>query len=299
MRRVFAVSLLLAPLALTAVAQHGGMHGSFSPHSGGSFGGTHSSFTPHSSFGSGFSAPRGIASPPLSSWGHVAGPVSPFTHFTNRPPVAPTHSPMTPMARARYTPQYRASVRPGYYDHRAPYRRDRDHDRDYHRDYYRHWPSFYATSTYLVGGGLPLYPYLGYWDSDWSDDDFNAYTSNNTVAPYTDPYPEQNSYAPAEYAQPEVAYAQPTPTPAPAREPYRPDAPAAQYQPALPDRPAITLVFKDGRAPMQIRNYALTRTTLYVLDEHKRDIPLDQLDIAATEKTNHEAGNDFTLPTMP
>ncbi len=59
---------------------------------------------------------------------------------------------------------------------------------------------------------------------------------------------------------------------------------------------AVTLVFRDGRPSEQIHNYALTRTTLYVLDEHRRDISVDELDLDATAKVNRDAGVDFQLP---
>jgi hypothetical protein len=59
---------------------------------------------------------------------------------------------------------------------------------------------------------------------------------------------------------------------------------------------AVTLVFKDGRPPEQIHNYILTRTTLFVRDQHARKIPTDQLDLAATAKVNQDAGVDFQLP---
>jgi hypothetical protein len=62
---------------------------------------------------------------------------------------------------------------------------------------------------------------------------------------------------------------------------------------------AVTLVFADGRPSEQIHNYMLTRSTLFVLDQHHRDIPLDELDLAATAKVNHDAGIDFHLPEAP
>ena len=65
---------------------------------------------------------------------------------------------------------------------------------------------------------------------------------------------------------------------------------------SLESEAAVTPVFKDGRPPEQIHNYLLTRTTLYVRDQHHRDIPLNQLDLAATQKVNHDAGVDFQLP---
>jgi hypothetical protein len=59
---------------------------------------------------------------------------------------------------------------------------------------------------------------------------------------------------------------------------------------------AVTLIFKDGRPPEQIHNYVLTRTTLYVGDQHRRAIPTDQLDLVATAKVNQDAGVEFQLP---
>lgn len=62
---------------------------------------------------------------------------------------------------------------------------------------------------------------------------------------------------------------------------------------------AITLVFKDGHS-QQVHNYALTKTTLYVLDDaasgRRPEIPLDTIDVAATERTNQESGLDFSVP---
>jgi hypothetical protein len=58
----------------------------------------------------------------------------------------------------------------------------------------------------------------------------------------------------------------------------------------------VTLVFKDGRPNEEIHNYMLTRTTLYVQGERLREIAVADLDLAATEKVNREAGVDFRLP---
>jgi hypothetical protein len=40
----------------------------------------------------------------------------------------------------------------------------------------------------------------------------------------------------------------------------------------------------------------LTPTILYILDQHRQEIPIDHLDLAATEKVNRDAGVDFSLP---
>ena len=72
--------------------------------------------------------------------------------------------------------------------------------------------------------------------------------------------------------------------------------PAAVAQASLYDDQAVTLIFKDGRAPETIHNYALTRKTLYVTDARPREIPVAALDLAATEKVNRAAGVRFQLP---
>jgi hypothetical protein len=61
---------------------------------------------------------------------------------------------------------------------------------------------------------------------------------------------------------------------------------------------ALTLIFRDGRPAEQVHNYVLTRTTIFVRDQHHHDIPLEQIDLAATQKVNHEAGIDFQLPEL-
>ncbi|MGA7343731.1 MAG: hypothetical protein WBE72_06040 [Terracidiphilus sp.] len=61
----------------------------------------------------------------------------------------------------------------------------------------------------------------------------------------------------------------------------------------------VTLVFKDGRAPVQIHDYVLTHNTLYVWDSRQFVIPTDQLDLAATAKANQDAGIDFRPPEAP
>lgn len=59
---------------------------------------------------------------------------------------------------------------------------------------------------------------------------------------------------------------------------------------------ATTIVFNDGRPSEQIHNYALTQTTLFVLDQQHRDIPLDQINVAETQKVNRASGVSFQVP---
>jgi hypothetical protein len=77
------------------------------------------------------------------------------------------------------------------------------------------------------------------------------------------------------------------------RPPYQGQVDFAPVHP----QPATTLVFKDGRPPAQVHNYALTATTLYALDgESRQEIPLSLLDVPATVAANRAAGVDFALP---
>jgi hypothetical protein len=57
----------------------------------------------------------------------------------------------------------------------------------------------------------------------------------------------------------------------------------------------VTLIFKDGHA-IKVHNYMLSRDTVTVLDGQERDIPVSQLNVAATEKANLDAGVAFGLP---
>jgi hypothetical protein len=75
-------------------------------------------------------------------------------------------------------------------------------------------------------------------------------------------------------------------------------APQSQSSPAAASETegTVTLIFKDGRTPEQIHNYILTRDTLFVGDQYHRQIPIDQLDLAATVQVNRDLGVDFHLP---
>jgi hypothetical protein len=58
----------------------------------------------------------------------------------------------------------------------------------------------------------------------------------------------------------------------------------------------VTLIFKDGRPPEQIRNFLLTQGTLYVGGERRREISVDDIDLAATSSVNRNLGVEFQLP---
>jgi hypothetical protein len=147
----------------------------------------------------------------------------------------------------------------------SPYRRP------YLRPYHARIPFVDPVWTGWIGPG-----FLGYPDT-------TGYGDSTAPPNYAEPYESQ----PPDVSQPATSNLYP--------ESVEPSPPSS----ALESEEAVTLVFKDGRPPEQIHNYVLTRTTLYVRDQHHRDIPLDQLDLAATQRLNHDAGVDFQLLDAP
>lgn len=63
------------------------------------------------------------------------------------------------------------------------------------------------------------------------------------------------------------------------------------------DHPEVTLIFNNNRPEEQVKNYAVTSTTLFILDGTKRrQIPISELDIPKTVEKNQENGIEFTVP---
>jgi hypothetical protein len=177
--------------------------------------------------------------------------------------AAPSFRTAPSFARPGFGASY---ARPPYYGaghyphHAAPYR----------RVYVRRYG---AWSSYLVPGYIGS-GYLGYPDTGFYDD---SAASAASAAPSYDVQPDQQ-----DESQP--------------REPYYPSIGPSYPSSAPQSEDAVMLVFKDGRVPLEIHNYALTPTTLYVLDQQHRDIPVAEIDLAATQKVNRDAGIDFQFP---
>jgi hypothetical protein len=91
-------------------------------------------------------------------------------------------------------------------------------------------------------------------------------------------------------------------------DPLPPVESARTTQPAAP-APAVTaignedndvrtlLVFKDGHR-LEVSNYAIMGTTVYVFAGDRRKIPVAELDVDATVRANDERGTDFHLPQI-
>jgi hypothetical protein len=142
------------------------------------------------------------------------------------------------------------------------------------------------------GNGAWVAPYylaypddFGYDDGDGYGDSGGGYVDQGVGPQVAEPdsgqgpYPEDGPYAGP--GDPGAPYAAPV---------------APRTRQRLTPEDAVTLIFKDGRPPEQIHNYMLTKTTLYVTDARRREIPVESLDLVATAKANRSAGVDFALP---
>jgi hypothetical protein len=157
------------------------------------------------------------------------------------------------------------------------------------------------------GVGYLGFPYYGY-PSAFVDGDTDEDGGDNTAqqgqpgapnGPENGPGGPYDEGAPPPYPGPYADQGYPPPPPrasyAPAGSPQQPNSGAEQSDGL--DHPAVTLVFNDGRPPLQVYNYALTGSSVFVAEEgRQRVIPITDLDLPATIAQNREAGVDFELP---
>lgn len=154
-----------------------------------------------------------------------------------------------------------------------------------------------------------LNPYLDpFWGDDGLSQDGDGFYDQGFDAGAPGPYaPDPGQYAEGEQQEAPAAVAEAAPMTNPAIQedpgvPYL--APRAMRMSAAPRQPlpeedAVTLIFRDGRPSEQVRNYALTSTSLVISGKRLREIPLTALDLPATERVNRQAGVDFTPPPAP
>jgi hypothetical protein len=266
MKRLASFALTLA-IALPAVAQRGSSRSGFASRSAPSFHGGAPAF--HSSFA------------PSSGYRYYSAPF--------RGSYAPARLATPALRSAPFS-----AARPRFYTNR-------------NRDRRRFYPN--------QGAGFYSYPVVldpGYWPYDDDDyDDLNQPDLNqpdlnqpNGEQPYNDLTANPPQAAPPGYAypapppyppEPEAPYP-PQPEYAPSPQPPAPPAvPQMQYVPGSAD--TVTLIFKDGRPPEQIKNYLATSKTLTVINGNRHhEIPIADLDVPATIKANRETGVGFQLP---
>jgi hypothetical protein len=187
-----------------------------------------------------------------------------------------------PQSTSTFQPEWRG--RGGWQGRGHDGDRDRDHDRG------RRGGGYGGAYGYLgaypvYGSSWELLPY----GSDYTSDEIDQNAAEQDGAqPQPNAPPPDTGYAP-EYP----GYEGP---PYPSQQAYAaPPAPAAPIAP----EPELTLIFRDGHTE-SIHNYVLTPSDLVILDEaatgRQQRIPLDELNLPATEKAAQQAGLDFSPP---
>lgn len=189
----------------------------------------------------------------------------------------------------------RPAYRPGYPGHGPQQHHGWDHDRDHHR---RHGSWGFGSYAYGYPGwaGYYPYPFVSPWLDDWSDTDESSADQpySAEAAPGYDQGPPYADYGDSGDAQQYGSYAPAEPRmPAIPRQPYGELPGSASIAPEEP----LTVVFNNGRAPQKIQNYMISSNALTDLDkDHYEQIPLDQIDVAATRNANRAHGVSFKVP---
>lgn len=135
------------------------------------------------------------------------------------------------------------------------------------------------------GFGSP-WGYAGFYDPYWFWDSGSSYDNNGDQQGENGLANEMNQQGVDEQSQRQQddqgSYAQSTP---PRHQPERTEA-----------APSTVLVFRDQHK-QEVQNYAIVGETLWNFAPQRTEkIPLDNLDIPATTKTNEDRGVDFRVP---
>ena len=160
-----------------------------------------------------------------------------------------------------------------------------DRHREGHRDgHHHHFVPYDAPLVYAVPMPYPVDVGAAgeedNADSDAQDQDAN-YQGGPTVF-------DRRGWGRDSYVPPVKS------VPAP-RSPEHVEAPPAEPEPLEP----TTLVFKDGHK-LEVENYAIIGQTLFDMTPgHTRKVPLADLDLEATRRTNDERGVTFAVPISP
>jgi hypothetical protein len=161
-----------------------------------------------------------------------------------------------------------------------------------HSDGFRHRRFYYGYYPWYYGYyGYP--GYYGYSGYPWDYSDSSYLTAPNSYPNYDMAYPQGNSMQQQEIDRLEGEVDR-------LREERDARASAAAPESrkettAQVSEPTV-LVFRDGRKE-EVKNYAIVGETLWVFSELRaRKIPLADLNIDATTKTNDDRGVEFRVP---
>ena len=272
----FRIAIVLIALVAPAIAQRGVAHG-------GSFGSRGYAGRAGFSGSPGFSHPGGIVRPgqPVSygalGSARLRGNARPND---SRPPI--------PFSGNRFV-----AIRPPYRSEDAALARNvaggGDRSRD-PSDTRRHSFERWYLNTYPTWPGYG-YPYVidpGFYN--WGNSD-NPGSDQSSAAPeYPAPYQDYGYGAAEEIPQGFTGEVSPWNS-----QGQQPSSAGATVSPTT-EQP-LTVIFKSGRAPVKMQNYMMTAKLLTNLDsQHYEQIPLDQIDFAATQRVNNGAGVGFQIP---
>jgi hypothetical protein len=185
---------------------------------------------------------------------------------------------------------------PGRNPHRGRYR-GRDHDRRYHgRGSYGYYPGYYVY-PYVVDPGFYDWGATDYSENEQGFNESAPPEQGPDQGPDNGPEPPYPDYGATPYPQQPPQNSAPATAPAGAQRQEYHFATTAPSAPSPITSKPLTVIFKGGRAPQKIQNYMVTSNTLTNLDgENFEKIPLDQIDIAATQQANRSNGIDFQVP---
>jgi hypothetical protein len=199
--------------------------------------------------------------------------------FSARGPGAVHHGPafgFAPRGGARFGTSFRgSSFLPNRFEHRRSFRR-----------YPRLYPGY--AGAYYIYPGYDGYAYDPGYDYPSSFDTYPNYAASPDYSGQISQIQQDeiNRLEDEVERLREQREARET-----ARLSPPPEAPAK----ASP-QPATVLVFRDKHT-QDVQNYAIVGKTLWVFTEQRASkIPLSELDIPATQKTNDDRGVDFRLP---
>ena len=296
---MFRTAIALLALAAPAFAQHGAHGGSIGSRGAAGHGGFSGSAAGHGGFSGSPGFSRSFVSPaPAFRYGAPSA-----RNWASG--SAGFHGAVPPNYRSPFNPSFRIPPNGNRFSAgRAPYNPagagrsgDRNHDRfdrrrrsfnNWYTNYYPTWPGY--GYPYVIDPGFYDWGDTDSGDSGSSEDDSSGYASSGDG---------NSGYDASAYDQGGPAPAYPASYPDEGfRPPYQPSAASAPVAAAapLPNQP-LTVIFKDGRAPVRMQNYMMTPTVLTDLDaQHYEQIPLDQVDEAATRQVNSAAGVYFRVP---
>jgi hypothetical protein len=165
--------------------------------------------------------------------------------------------------------------RSSLYSRNAGLSRSSDRERDPFRARRRSFENWYArTYPNWPGYGYPYVIDPGFYD--WGDPDNSAYDQGGALPLYPAPYSDEG-------------YGPPSQQPATAGSTSPSTSSLEQF---------LTVIFKSDRAPVKVLNYMMTAKVLTDLDsQHYEQIPMDQIDLAATQRVNSAVGVEFQIPS--